>query len=108
MDRSSNIFGNPMPAKVIKKAARSKKKFEKKFGNDERVNYPLAIEENAYIGKALGVKNIVITKGDTTKEFDTKKGLIVGNIRMGFGHYRISMAIASAANSMGYILTGWI
>lgn len=102
MDRSSNIFGNPMPAKVIKKAARSKKKFEKKFGNDERVNYPLAIEENAYIGKALGVKNIVITKGDTTKEFDTKKGLIVGNIRMGFGHYRISMAIASAANSMGY------
>ena len=34
--------------------------------------------------------------------FDREKGLIVGNIRMGFGHYRISMAIASAAHSMGY------
>lgn len=35
-------------------------------------------------------------------EFDREKGIIVGNIRMGFGHYRISMAIASAAKSMGY------
>ena len=34
--------------------------------------------------------------------FDLEKGIIVGNIRMGFGHYRISMAIASAAHSMGY------
>lgn len=34
--------------------------------------------------------------------FDREKGIIVGNIRMGFGHYRISMAIASAAHSMGY------
>lgn len=28
--------------------------------------------------------------------------VVVGNIRMGFGHYRISMAIASAAHAMGY------
>ena len=34
--------------------------------------------------------------------FDVEKGIIVGNIRMGFGHYRISMAIASAAHAMGY------
>ena len=36
-------------------------------------------------------------------EFDRQKGIIVGNIRMGFGHYRISMAMASAAKAMGYI-----
>ena len=35
-------------------------------------------------------------------DFDMEKGLIVGNIRMGFGHYRISMQYASAAHSMGY------
>jgi hypothetical protein len=35
--------------------------------------------------------------------FDHEKGIIVGNIRMGFGHYRISMAMASAAHAMGYI-----
>jgi hypothetical protein len=28
--------------------------------------------------------------------------VIIGNIRMGFGHYRISMALASAAYSLGY------
>ncbi|MCI1666547.1 MAG: hypothetical protein LKI31_00730, partial [Olsenella sp.] len=28
--------------------------------------------------------------------------IIVGNIRMGFGHYRISMAMASAAHAMGH------
>ena len=28
-----------------------------------------------------------------------EKGIIVGNIRMGFGHYRISIAMASAASS---------
>ncbi len=34
--------------------------------------------------------------------FDTEKGIIVGNIRMGFGHYRISIAMASAAHALGY------
>lgn len=33
---------------------------------------------------------------------NSENGIIIGNIRMGFGHYRISMAIASAAHSMGY------
>ncbi len=28
--------------------------------------------------------------------------VVVGNIRMGFGHYRISMAMASAAHALGY------
>lgn len=102
MDRSSNIFGNPMPKKVIRKAEKSKKKFIKKFGDDSNVDYKLAIEENPYIGPALGVKNIAIVDGKTTAEFDHEKGIIVGNIRMGFGHYRISMAIASAANALGY------
>ena len=39
----------------------------------------------------------------TSEGFDNEKGIIVGNIRMGFGHYRISMAIASAANALGYV-----
>jgi len=114
MDKSKVIFGNEMKRKVVIKAQKSKKKYIKKLGNDESANYPLAIEENAYIGEFLGVKNIVIAKGDSKAkvdsvakgdskaDFDLEKGVIVGNIRMGFGHYRISMAIASAANSMGY------
>ena len=113
MERSNKIFGNEMSGKAVKKAQKSKKKYAKKFGDDANVNYPLAIVDNAYIGKPLGVKNItILNKSNKTEdpktaekdsyEFDLEKGVIVGNIRMGFGHYRISMAIASAANAMGY------
>ncbi|MBR3771885.1 MAG: hypothetical protein IKL07_06415 [Clostridium sp.] len=101
MDKSRNIFGNIMSDKTIRKAARTKAKYQRKFGDDSQVNYPVTLEENAYIGESLGVQNVVI-KEKNGIPFDEEKGIIVGNIRMGFGHYRISMAIASAANSMGY------
>lgn len=102
MDRTSVIFGNPMSAKVIRKAEKSKRKNQKKYGDDTNVNYPITIEDNAYIGPMLGVKNILLTDKQGGETFDTEKGIIVGNIRMGFGHYRISMAIASAAHALGY------
>ena len=43
-DRSSVIFGNKMPDKVYKKAVKSKKKYMKKFGDDSRKNYEVAVE----------------------------------------------------------------
>ena len=48
-DRSSVIFGNKMPDKVYKKAVKSKKKYMKKFGDDSRKNYEVAVEKNRYI-----------------------------------------------------------
>ena len=105
-DRSRAIFGNAIPTSAYNKAKKTKKKNIRKFGDDKDVNYPCVIEENPYIGDMLGVKNISIKPvgagQDTIEKFDREKGIIVGNIRMGFGHYRISMAIASAAHSMGY------
>lgn len=111
MDKSKSIFGNVMSDKTYKKAVAGKRKYVRKFGDDSKVDYELKIRENKHIGDILGVKDIVIAKPQGGKvqkgeaqaaEFDHEKGLIVGNIRMGFGHYRISMAIASAAHSMGY------
>ena len=102
MDRSSRIFGNEMSAKIIKKVEKSKQKNIKKYGDDSQVNYPITIEDNAYIGDTLGVKNVLLTEQSGGQAFDEEKGIIVGNIRMGFGHYRISMAIASAAHALGY------
>ena len=43
-----------------------------------------------------------MAEGTGSTPFDREKGIIVGNIRMGFGHYRISIAMASAAHAMGY------
>ena len=103
MSRSQSVYGNEQKASTVRKAEKSKKKYMKKFGDDSNADYSAEVVENAYIGDLLGVKNIAIGKSEpgTSKGFDTDNGIIVGNIRMGFGHYRISMAMASAANSLG-------
>ena len=105
MEKSKVIFGNVQPDSVYRKAVKSKKKYAKKFGDDSDKNYSARVVENAYIGGILGVKNIAVGDAEPgiTEGFDPEKGIIVGNIRMGFGHYRISMAIASAANALGYV-----
>lgn len=103
-DRSKVIFGNEMSAADYKKAQAAKAKFVKKFGSDANASYPTVIRTNPYIGKSLGVSDIrLVDEGESgDEEFDLEKGIIVGNIRMGFGHYRISMAMASAAHAKGY------
>ncbi len=102
-EKSKVIFGNEMSSKVYNKAVKSKKKYAKKYGDDSQVNYPVVIRKNAHIGDTLGVYDVLLEDGESPEKFDTQKGVIVGNIRMGFGHYRISMAMASAARSMGYV-----
>ena len=105
MNRSESVYGNIQKSSTVKKALKSKQKYIRKFGDDSGADYSAEVLENAYIGDILGVKNIEIGKNapGTTLGFDIDKGIIVGNIRMGFGHYRISMAMASAANSMGLV-----
>jgi hypothetical protein len=113
-DRSKEIFGNKIDKRAYKKAVSSKKKYAKRYGDDTGADYPVQIEKNPYIGDLLGVRNVLVgdlrqnahydpSRKAEAEAFDTEKGIIVGNIRMGFGHYRISMAMASAANAMGYI-----
>ena len=101
-DRSSSIFGNEISPADYRSAVRSKQKFARKFGDDSQTVYPVKITENACLYKPLGVSDIRVGEGEGDTSFDLEKGLIVGNIRMGFGHYRISMAIASAAHALGY------
>ena len=101
-DKSAMIFGNPISKKAQKNAARSKRKFARKFGDDSAADYSVKIVENACLQKPLGVYDIRVDEGKSDIPFDTEKGIIVGNIRMGFGHYRISMAMASAAHALGF------
>ena len=54
------------------------------------------------ITPAFDCRTIVIKDGAEFKDALPEKPVIIGNIRMGFGHYRISMAMASAAHAMGY------
>lgn len=113
MDRSSTIFGNRMKKSTIRKAVRSKNKYQKKFGDDSESCYILKIKKNKELGDLLGLKEIKLSKeirensrkGLLQEDGSVEKsenGIIIGNIRMGYGHYRISMAMASAAHAMGY------
>ena len=101
-DKSKIIFGNPISAKDYKKALASKRKYLKKYGDDSKKAYAAKLVENATLNAPLGVLDIRVGEGEGALPFDAEKGIIVGNIRMGFGHYRISIAMASAAHALGY------
>jgi hypothetical protein len=96
------IFGNPIDPKIVKKAERTKAKNARKYGDDSEAAYTAKLQENRTLTAPLGVYDIRVNEGEGTIPFDTRKGVIVGNIRMGFGHYRISIAMASAAHALGY------
>lgn len=101
-DRSKMIFGNHINDEAQKKAEASKQNYIRRFGDDSSCDYSVKIVRNKVIGDMLGVQDIRVNEGDGEIPFDREKGIIVGNIRMGFGHYRISMAMASAAHALGY------
>lgn len=100
MEHSKMIFGNEMSGQNYRKAIRTKEKFARKYGDDGNRVYHLGTEPAPAIGKLLGVQNLVLSEHSAV-QFN-EKSVIIGNIRMGFGHYRISMAMASAARALGY------
>ena len=104
VERSKVIFGNEIAEADYKAACKSKENFIKKFGDDSDAVYHLAAADLPVIGERLGVRNLVMApEGSAPLSFDeAEKPVVVGNIRMGFGHYRISMAMASAAHALGY------
>ena len=121
-DRAKWVFGNEQDDDTYRKACEGKEKFLRKFGDDTAAVYHLASADVPVISQALGVRNLVMAPEGAspldivadaancplppatprTVEGAAGKPVIVGNIRMGFGHYRISMAMASAAHAMGY------
>jgi hypothetical protein len=98
MDKTSVIFGNPMTPKTIAAAEKSKQKFIKKYGDDSTSDYKIGFKPIDTLDY-IGANNIVFDAEN--HDFDPK-ALIVGNIRMGFGHYRISIAMASCARALGF------
>ena len=100
METSFRIFDNAISAKDLKKAERTRAKYVRKFGDDSKTVYHLALEDTPVVGPLWNMKSLALAP-ETATAF-TDKSVIIGNIRMGFGHYRISMALASAACALGY------
>lgn len=92
------IFGNPIDENTVWKAERSKQKFIEKYGDDSNEIYHLGLQPITQI-KEIRMSQLVHAKEPLSLP---DNAFIVGNIRMGFGHYRISMAIASCAQALGF------
>ena len=97
---SVTLFGNPVSPKAQRKAAAMRQRFQRKYQYDPEAFYPLTAADNPVLGPFLGVKNVLSEKGH--EKIDYEKGILIGTIRMGYGHYRIAMAVASAAHALGY------
>lgn len=99
------IFENEIKSSVYKKAVKTQKKFIRKFGDDRNTKYHLELKDNDVLTPPFGCRTIMTNPDAAEDSFAQslpEKPLIIGNIRMGFGHYRISMAMASAAKALGY------
>ena len=56
------IFGNEIENSVYKKALRTQKKFLRKFGDDRKTEYHLALKENEVLTPAFNCHTIVTDK----------------------------------------------
>jgi len=93
-----------MPRKVVKSAERRFKFYSKKFSFDPEQSPTLAAYPEGYEADDFGIQTIHDTADGLSggMPIDGKKGIMLGTIRMGFGHCRMAIALASAAKSMGY------
>jgi len=104
-DLGRTLYGNPIPDSVVRKAERRFSKYAAKFGYD-----PEACPRLACVGEGQGfadfgmrtLRDAASVPPGSAEPFDLDRGMVIGTIRMGFGHSRMAIAIASAARSLGY------
>lgn len=101
MDRTSSIFENEIPKGIVHAAEKKQRAYIKEFGDDRGTTYKLTAVDNTTLRDAFGIKNLI--GGPEAEPINAKKGVVVGNIRMGFGHYRIAIAVASVVHHRGLI-----
>jgi len=104
-DKTSAVFGNEMSASVCAKAQKKKAGYLKKFSAGAidlgTAELRMGSVLNPVLGTSLGVRNLTID--GSGEPVDGARGMVIGNIRMGYGHYRIAMAMASVIQHRGYI-----
>jgi len=94
-----SLYGNTITADQDRKALAWQKMFVDKFDYDPNEQYELSVHDNPQLGDVLGIRDIRRdAEGDP---IDLETGIVISTIRMGYGHYRIAMAGASAARAMG-------
>jgi hypothetical protein len=97
------VFGNQIPARAVRNAERTFRYYAYRFAFSPDSIPVLGAVPMGPAYDLFGVRKLEERKkgGGPYEEINTGKGIVLGTIRMGFGHYRIGLALASAARSMG-------
>lgn len=107
IDRARVIFGNDVGNFAYRRACAAKAHHVRSFGDDTGLPYHLKAGVLPVVGDLFGARRLEEGDADGGR-FDVvadatgRMPVVIGNIRMGFGHYRIAMAMASAAHALGY------
>jgi hypothetical protein len=104
------LFGNRIRPSAVRKARGRFKRLYRRYGNPDGAYYPLSIGDRVHGTSLFGMRYIQISDElqdvrEGVKHIDfsgVENPVIIGTIRMGFGHYRIALALASVAHFMGY------
>lgn len=101
--RTKIVFGNKINKFTQSFALNYKKFYIRKFGDDTSTKYKVRLDKNYLMYDLFKCPNIVpISEGEKSEKISDEKALIIGNIRMGYGHYRIAMSFVSCARALGY------
>ncbi len=94
------VYDNAIKQSHSRKVDRWQDMFVRKFDYDPNETYTLSLFDNEYLGSVFGLKDIL--RSEEGEPIESENGVVISTIRMGFGHYRIAMAGASAARAMGF------
>lgn len=99
----STLYGNKIPSNISNGAKKQFKHFAKKFRYDPE-HFPILKAYDMGSGyEDFGIKTVLdsfFSEGGS--DISSEKSILLGTIRMGFGHCRIAIALASAAKALGY------
>ncbi|OPL09041.1 MAG: hypothetical protein AVO33_00855 [delta proteobacterium ML8_F1] len=95
------IFNNPVRVSPLGSGFFGLKNWIRSTGNPPREQLTLGTEMNPVLGQGLGVFNVMASK--TPGNIDAEQGVVIGSISMGYGHYRMAIAMASAVTRLGKI-----
>jgi hypothetical protein len=106
VDGRYQVYGNPITRGQSNAADRWQRMFVRKFGHDPNERYhlrgggqPVPRARSSACATSCGSRPPREATDLATLSDD---GVLISTIRMGFGHYRIAMAGASAARAMGF------
>lgn len=106
--KGTTVFGNRLSRTALWGTNISYKLCRLQFGIDKKT-LELAAVKRGEVYKDFGVMTLVDKNSETAEEkfpIDEEHGIVLGTMRMGFGHWRMTIAMASAAHDLGY--TGYL